>query len=104
MGWERSAGVRRGEPSFWRRESCRILPPGGQARLLFADATAWHVPGHPKRASRMLNAATPDASATLVRMRSRRPSSQMPPPGTVLRDDKAIDAVSKWLAADLAKR
>ena len=52
----------------------------------------------------MLNAAAPDASAMLVRMRSRRPSSQMPPLGTVLRDDKAIAAVSKWIATDLAKR
>jgi mono/diheme cytochrome c family protein len=73
------------------------------ARLL-AYATTWQVPGQPEGASRMLNAATPEASAMLVRMRSRRPSSQMPPLGTVLRDDQAIDAVTKWLATDLVKR
>jgi mono/diheme cytochrome c family protein len=73
------------------------------ARLL-AYATTWQVPGQPEGASRMLNAVTPEASAMLVRMRSRRPSSQMPPLGTVLRDDQAIDAVTKWLATDLAKR
>ena len=71
---------------------------------LLAYATAWQVPGQPEGTSRMLNAATPDASAMLARMRSRRPSSQMPPLGTVLRDDTAIDAVTKWLATDLAKR
>ena len=74
------------------------------AAALLADATTWQVPGQPEGASRMLNAAAPDASAMLVRMRSRRPSSQMPPLGTVLRDDKAIDAVTKWLATDLARR
>jgi hypothetical protein len=52
----------------------------------------------------MLNAEAPDVSAMLARMRSRRPSSQMPPLGTVLRDDKAIDAVTKWIALDLGKR
>ena len=45
----------------------------------------------------------PGTSAMLARMRSRRPSSQMPPLGTVLRDDQAIDAIAKWLATDLAK-
>jgi hypothetical protein len=37
----------------------------------------------------------------LVRMRSRRPSTQMPPLGTNLRDEAAIDAITKWLAMDL---
>jgi hypothetical protein len=35
----------------------------------------------------------------LVRMKSRRPSSQMPPLGTVLRDDEAIAAIEKWLTS-----
>jgi hypothetical protein len=74
------------------------------AAALLGYATTWQVPGQPEGASRMLNAADPDASAILVRMRSRRPSSQMPPLGTVLRDDQAIAAVSKWLATDLAHR
>jgi len=71
---------------------------------LLAYATAWQVPGQPEGTSRMLDAATPDASAMLARMRSRRPSSQMPPLGTVLRDEQAIEAVTRWLAADLARR
>jgi hypothetical protein len=67
-------------------------------------ATRWQVPGQPNGGSFMLNADAIDASAMLARMRSRRPSSQMPPLGTNLRDDKAIDAISKWIAADLGRR
>jgi mono/diheme cytochrome c family protein len=68
------------------------------ARALLAQATAWQVPGRPEGTSLMLDAVTPEASAMLVRMRSRRPSSQMPPLGTVLRDDAAVDAIAAWLA------
>ena len=39
----------------------------------------------------------PDLSALFVRMRSRRPSSQMPPLGTTLPDRDAIDLVSAWI-------
>jgi mono/diheme cytochrome c family protein len=70
------------------------------ARML-QYATSWQVPGQPEGSSRMLNAAIPDASAMLARMRSRRPSSQMPPLATKLADDKAIAAIEKWIAADL---
>ena len=37
-------------------------------------------------------------------MRSRRPSSQMPPLGTVVRDQAATDAIARWIEADLAAR
>jgi mono/diheme cytochrome c family protein len=67
------------------------------AAALLARATAWQVPGQPEGGSFMLNRAQPEASAMLVRMKSRRPSSQMPPLGTVLRDEEAIAAVAKWL-------
>jgi mono/diheme cytochrome c family protein len=73
------------------------------ARLL-RYATTWQVPGQPEGTTLMLNAALPDASAMLARMRSRRPSSQMPPLGTVLRDEKAIAAIENWIATDLVKR
>jgi len=43
-----------------------------------------------------------------VRMRSRRPSSQMPPLGTTVADGDAIELVSAWIDAlgrrDLATR
>jgi len=67
------------------------------ARALLAQATTWQVPGRPDGSTRMLDAFTPDASAILVRMRSRQPSTQMPPLGTVMRDEEAIAAVTAWL-------
>ncbi|HET7698260.1 MAG TPA: hypothetical protein VFK57_21270 [Vicinamibacterales bacterium] len=70
--------------------------------LLFA--TTWQVPGQPEGASRMLNALEPDASAILARMRSRRPSSQMPPLATQLRDEQAIAAIERWIALDLGRK
>jgi hypothetical protein len=69
------------------------------ASALLGHATRWQVPGQPEGGSFMLNADNPEASAMLARMRSRRPSSQMPPLGTNLRDDKAIDAIAQWLAS-----
>jgi len=38
-----------------------------------------------------------------VRMRSRRPSSQMPPLGTTVADRDAIELVSAWID-DLGRR
>ncbi|HWK11208.1 MAG TPA: hypothetical protein VNR64_14205 [Vicinamibacterales bacterium] len=73
------------------------------ARML-RYATSWQVPGQPEGASRMLNAVEPDASAILARMRSRRPSSQMPPLATQLRDEQAIAAIEKWIADDVRNR
>jgi cytochrome c553 len=67
------------------------------AAALLAKATSWQVPGQPEGTSLMLSRAHPEASAMLARMKSRRPSSQMPPLGTVLRDDEAIAAVAKWI-------
>lgn len=46
----------------------------------------------------------PDFSALLYRMKSRRPSSQMPPLGTVLPDQDAITVVTKWIQEDLGER
>ena len=49
----------------------------------------------------MLDPGAPDHSALLARMRSRRPSSQMPPLGTVVSDQEAIDALTLWIQTDL---
>ena len=73
------------------------------ARSLVGRATRWQVPGAPDGASVVLDPAAPDQSALLARMRSRRPSSQMPPLGTVVRDQQAVDAVAEWIATDLAR-
>ena len=76
----------------------------GVAASLAGHATHWQVPGQPEGASVMIDPTSPQTSAMLVRMRSRRPSSQMPPLGSVLRDDKAIDVISKWIATDIQRR
>ena len=76
-----------------------VLDGDAVAAALLAKATTWQVPGQPEGASRMLWREHPEASAMLVRMKSRRPSSQMPPLGTNLRDEAAVDALAKWIAA-----
>jgi mono/diheme cytochrome c family protein len=68
------------------------------ARSIVRQPTKWQVPGEPEGASLLVNTHAPDTSAILVRMRSRRPSSQMPPLGTVIRDERAVDAVAAWIA------
>lgn len=57
------------------------------------------VPGTTRR----LAPGAPELSALLHRMRSRRPSSQMPPLGTVLPDEEAIALVTRWIAEDLPR-
>ena len=77
------------------------------ARGLVDQPTKWQVPGVPEGASMLVSTHTPEKSAILVRMRSRSPSSQMPPLGTVIRDQQAVDAVTAWidrLAASQASR
>jgi mono/diheme cytochrome c family protein len=75
---------------------------GVAASLVGRHTAAWRVPGVADGASVLLDPAAPDSSAMLVRMRSRSPSSQMPPLGTVLRDQAAVDALRQWVSGDLA--
>jgi hypothetical protein len=78
-------------------EHSDILDGDAIAAALLAKATVWQVPGQPEGVSRMLCRERPEASAMLFRMKSRRPSSQMPPLGTVMRDEAAIAAVANWI-------
>lgn len=55
------------------------------------------VPGSLAGESRIVVPGSPDRSALLHRMRSRRPASQMPPLGTVLPDAAAVDLVRRWI-------
>lgn len=66
------------------------------ARAMTEWPTNWQVPGHDE-GTRLVDTLVPGASALLARVRSRRPSSQMPPLGTVVRDDDAVAAVQKWI-------
>jgi hypothetical protein len=57
----------------------------------------WVVPDAPEE-SRMINPGHPESSAIIRRMKSRRPISQMPPIGTVIADQAAIDLLTSWVA------
>lgn len=70
---------------------------------LAARTTKWDLPHSTPGTTSALSPGAPDLSALFVRMRSRRPSSQMPPLGTVTPDAEAIALVSAWIA-DLPPR
>ncbi len=57
----------------------------------------WVVPEAPEE-SRLINPGRPDASAIVRRVKSRRPSSQMPPLGSVLVDHEGLDLLIRWTA------
>lgn len=59
----------------------------------------WLVPAVPEGTSQLVHAGRPDLSAVIYRMNSRRPSSQMPPIGTVLVDHDAAALMAAWVAA-----
>jgi hypothetical protein len=59
----------------------------------------WVVPSAPE-ASRIINPGHPDSSALIRRMASRRPSSQMPPLGSVVVDRAAVDLLTRWVQSD----
>jgi hypothetical protein len=64
---------------------------------LVARTTKWDLPHSAPGTTTAVKPGAPDLSALFVRMRSRRPSSQMPPLGTTVPDRDAIDLVSAWI-------
>jgi len=64
---------------------------------LLKPTSKWQIPKVAEGESRYVTPGAPELSAILVRMKSRRPSSQMPPLGTVLHDKEAIALVSEWI-------
>ena len=82
-----------------------VMRAGDAAASTFVGrVTRWQAPGAPEGATVLLNPDSPELSAILARMRSRSPSSQMPPLGTVLRDQTAVDALTRWMTTDLRPR
>jgi len=57
----------------------------------------WLVPSAPEGASRRVHPGRPEWSALLQRASSRRPSSQMPPIGTVVADREALSELTQWI-------
>ena len=68
------------------------------ARNLIDRPSAWQVPGASDGHSVVVHPGSPDLSGLLVRLRSRAPSSQMPPLGTVVRDQQAVEAIGRWIS------
>jgi mono/diheme cytochrome c family protein len=59
---------------------------------------SYMVPSVPEERSRRVASGRTDWSAVAYRMGSRRPSSQMPPLGTVLVDEEALDLLCGWIS------
>lgn len=57
----------------------------------------WLVPTAPEGTSRLVAAGAPERSAVVYRAKSRRPSSQMPPIGTVVADKEALALITSWV-------
>jgi cytochrome c553 len=62
----------------------------------------WLVPANPDE-SRVINPGKPELSSLVQRMRSRRPSSQMPPIGTVVLDRAAVEWLTAWVKSNPAE-
>ena len=67
------------------------------AGRMIGQPTRWQAPGRSDR-TMLIDPSSPEQSAILLRMRSRRPSSQMPPLGTVVQDQHAIAAIGRWMS------
>jgi hypothetical protein len=65
-----------------------------------ARRTKWDRPGAIPETTTVVDHATPEHGALIFRMRSRRPTSQMPPLGTVLPDHDALALVTQWASED----
>jgi hypothetical protein len=76
---------------------------GRHAETIVADlrarSTTWDLSGRPAGTSSMITPGAPDLSVLFVRMRSRRPSSQMPPLGTVVADREGLELISRWISS-----
>jgi len=73
------------------------------ARSLLGQRARWQVPGEADGQSVLVHAGTPERSAIYMRMRSRSPSSQMPPLGTTVRDQAAVDAIARWISTQMER-
>jgi mono/diheme cytochrome c family protein len=69
----------------------------GIARRMVGQPTRWQAPGRADGTT-LIDPSSPDQSALLLRMRSRKPSSQMPPLGTVVQDQEALNVMGRWIS------
>jgi cytochrome c553 len=91
-------------PGLAVRQADLVRDGDAVARALVDRTTTWQRPGaSPDESTFLLDSRTPHESAILLRMRSRRPSSQMPPLGTAIRDDAALALIERWIG-DVTQR
>jgi hypothetical protein len=62
----------------------------------------WEIASAAPGTSRRLAPSRPELSTLLARMKSRRPTSQMPPLGTVVVDDAAVALLTTWIESDVS--
>ena len=65
--------------------------------LLKTAPTSWDIPTVDSGATRFVTPGQPERSSIVARMKSRRPSTQMPPLGTTVVDREAVELVSAWV-------
>jgi len=70
-------------------------------RTTVGQPTRAPLPGMPAGDRQRIAPGHPEASAILLRMRSRHPLLQMPPLGTKLVDAEAVALLERWIAEDL---
>jgi hypothetical protein len=83
-------------PSFHHED---VLNGEAIVAALIGRPSRWQAPGR-SEGTLLIDPALPQASAVLLRMRSRRPSTQMPPLGTVLADQTAVQAIERWITGE----
>jgi len=64
----------------------------------------WGIPGAAPGETRRIEPGAPEKSSVRYRMVSRHATTQMPPLGSVVPDQEAIDLLDRWIAEDLLPR
>jgi len=65
--------------------------------LLRTAPASWEIPTTQPGATRFVTPRHPELSSIVARMKSRRPSTQMPPLGTTVVDRQAVELLTAWL-------
>lgn len=87
-----SLGLLLRQPAYGSRDQVE-----DDVRRLLGRTSKWQVPHTTPEKSVYISPGAPDLSGLLLRMRSRRPSTQMPPLGTVIADQSSVDLVTGWI-------
>ena len=73
-----------------------VLDGDAVVRQMIGLPSRWQAKGRAE-GTLLIDPMSPESSAVLLRMSSRRPSSQMPPLGTVMQDREAIEKIRRWI-------